>query len=94
VLGLVAEPPAPQYVYQPSPREKSRLDGLVVAEQYNCSGCHTARGARQPLRVQNYASLGGLLAACVPKQQRSLQHAAAASNLERACHECNYLLSA
>ena len=43
VLGLVAEPPAPQYVYQPSPREKSRLDGLVVAEQYNCSGCHTMR---------------------------------------------------
>jgi len=44
--------------------------------------------------VQNYASLGGLLAACVPKQRRSLQHAAAANNLEGAYHECNYLLSA
>lgn len=41
VLGLVAEPPAPQFVYQPSPREQARLDGLVVAEQFNCGGCHT-----------------------------------------------------
>jgi len=41
VLGLVAEPPAPQFVHQPSPREQARLDGLVVAEQFNCGGCHT-----------------------------------------------------
>jgi cytochrome c551/c552 len=41
VLGLVAEPPAPQFVHKPSPREQARLDGLVVAEQYNCGGCHT-----------------------------------------------------
>ncbi len=43
VLGLVAEPPAPQFVHQPSPREQARLDGLVVAEQFNCGGCHTLR---------------------------------------------------
>lgn len=41
VLGLVAEPPAPEFVYTPSPREKARLDGLVVAERFNCGGCHT-----------------------------------------------------
>ena len=41
VLGLVAEPPAPQFVHTPSPREQARLDGLVVAEQFNCGGCHT-----------------------------------------------------
>jgi hypothetical protein len=40
VLGLVAEPPAPQFVHRPSPREQARLDGLVVAEQFNCKGCH------------------------------------------------------
>lgn len=40
VLGLVSEPPAPQFVHQPAPREQARLDGLVVAEQFNCKGCH------------------------------------------------------
>ncbi len=43
VLGLVAEPPASQFVHQPSPREAARLAGLRVAEQYNCGGCHTMR---------------------------------------------------
>ena len=41
VLGLVAEPPAPEFVYSPTPREQARLDGLVVAERFNCGGCHT-----------------------------------------------------
>ncbi len=40
VLGLVAEPPPPQFVHTPGPREQARLNGLVVAEQYNCGGCH------------------------------------------------------
>jgi cytochrome c551/c552 len=40
VLGLVSEPPAPQFVHNPGPREQARLDGLVVAEQFNCGGCH------------------------------------------------------
>jgi len=52
VLGLVAEPPAPQYVHQPGPREQARLDGLVVAEQYNCGGCHTLRMDRWDLRYK------------------------------------------
>ena len=52
VLGLVAEPPAPQYVHQPAPREQARLDGLVVAEQYNCGGCHTLEMDRWDIRYR------------------------------------------
>jgi hypothetical protein len=52
VLGLVAEPPAPQYVHEPSPREQARLDGLVVAEQYNCGGCHQLRMDRWDIRYK------------------------------------------
>jgi len=50
VLGLVAEPPAPQFVHTPSPREQARLDGLVVAEQYNCGGCHALQMDRWDVR--------------------------------------------
>ena len=52
VLGLVAEPPAPQYVHQPGPREQARLDGLVVAEQYNCGGCHALEMDRWDIRYK------------------------------------------
>jgi hypothetical protein len=50
VLGLVAEPPAPQFVHTPSPREQARLDGLLVAEQYNCGGCHALEMDRWDIR--------------------------------------------
>ncbi len=56
VLGLVAEPPAPQFIHRPSPREQARLDGLVVAEQYNCGGCHTLKMDRWDIEF----SPGGL----------------------------------
>ena len=52
VLGLVAEPPAPQFIYQPSPREEARLAGLKVAEQYNCGGCHTLQMDRWDVRYK------------------------------------------
>jgi cytochrome c551/c552 len=52
VLGLVAEPPAPQFIYRPSPREEARLKGLVVAEQYNCGGCHTLQMDRWDIRYK------------------------------------------
>jgi len=52
VLGLVAEPPAPQYVYQPAPVEEARLKGLVVAEQYNCGGCHALEMDRWDIRYK------------------------------------------
>jgi cytochrome c551/c552 len=52
VLGLVAEPPAPQFVYHPSPREEARIAGLKVAEQYNCGGCHTLQMDRWDIRYK------------------------------------------
>ncbi|MFM7251237.1 MAG: PDZ domain-containing protein [Planctomycetaceae bacterium] len=52
VLGLVAEPPAPQFVHNPSPREQARLDGIKVAEQYNCGGCHTLHMDRWDVRYR------------------------------------------
>ena len=52
VLGLVAEPPAPQFVYAPTEREQARLSGLKVAEQYNCGGCHTLQMDRWDVRYR------------------------------------------
>ena len=40
VLGLVAEPPADKYVYQPTPQEAERIEGEFLLEKSNCSGCH------------------------------------------------------
>ncbi|MFM8893317.1 MAG: hypothetical protein ACKOTB_17180 [Planctomycetia bacterium] len=50
VLGLVAEPPAPQFVHHPGPRDAARLAGLKVAEQYNCGGCHSLQMDRWDVR--------------------------------------------
>jgi mono/diheme cytochrome c family protein len=46
VLGLVAEPPAPKYVYNPPPRQQAIIEGLKVLEKFNCAGCHVLRGER------------------------------------------------
>lgn len=46
VLGLVAEPPAEEFLHRPDPREQARLDGLAVLEQFNCGGCHVLEGER------------------------------------------------
>ncbi|HZZ30022.1 MAG TPA: c-type cytochrome [Pirellulales bacterium] len=42
VLGLVSEPPAPQYVanYAQNPREQAVIGGIRMVEQFNCTGCH------------------------------------------------------
>jgi hypothetical protein len=42
VLGLVSEPPAPQYLatYANKPREKAIVEGTKVVEKFNCGGCH------------------------------------------------------
>lgn len=40
VLGLVAEPPAEQFVYQPDAREHALVEGKKVLDKYNCAGCH------------------------------------------------------
>jgi cytochrome c551/c552 len=41
VLGLVAEPPAQQYVYRASPRRAAIAQGLQAIDKFNCNGCHT-----------------------------------------------------
>ena len=43
VLGLVAEPPAAQYIYKAEPRRQSVLDGQRLLTKFNCDGCHTFR---------------------------------------------------
>lgn len=40
VLGLVAEPPAEKYIYQPNERERTRIEGEFLLAKYNCTGCH------------------------------------------------------
>lgn len=40
VLGLVAEPPAAQFVYKPDARQSAILAGRNVLQKYNCGGCH------------------------------------------------------
>lgn len=40
VLGLIAEPPASQYIYQPDEQAKDRNHGEILLQKYNCVGCH------------------------------------------------------
>lgn len=40
VLGLVAEPPAEQYVYTPDRRTDDRNQGEILLRKYNCISCH------------------------------------------------------
>jgi cbb3-type cytochrome oxidase cytochrome c subunit len=40
VLGLVAEPPAAQYVYTPDVQQRAIVQGRDVLNKYNCGGCH------------------------------------------------------
>lgn len=40
VLGLVADPPAPQYLYQPQGAALARVEGEKLLERYNCTACH------------------------------------------------------
>lgn len=40
VLGLVAEPPAPQYVYNPAGSAGAIIAGEKILSKYNCAGCH------------------------------------------------------
>ncbi len=41
VLGLVAEPPADEFVYHADPRSQAIADGRDVMDTFNCGGCHT-----------------------------------------------------
>jgi len=40
VIGLVADPPAPAYVYQPTGNKAAKLEGERLLAKYNCTSCH------------------------------------------------------
>ncbi len=40
VLGLVADPPAPRYVYTPAAQTRALLQGQEVMTKYSCRSCH------------------------------------------------------
>jgi cytochrome c551/c552 len=40
VLGLVADPPAEEYIYTPNERDQNRIEGEALLTKYNCTGCH------------------------------------------------------
>lgn len=40
VLGLVAEPPSTEYLYNPGGAKGAQIRGERLIQQYNCSGCH------------------------------------------------------
>ncbi len=40
VLGLTAEPPNPEYVFNPTGPAGARIKGENLLQQFNCTGCH------------------------------------------------------
>jgi hypothetical protein len=40
VLGLVADPPQPKYIFKAKDRNAALIAGRQVLEKYNCGGCH------------------------------------------------------
>ncbi len=40
VLGLIAEPPATEYLYNPTGPAGAKIRGEQLIEQFNCAGCH------------------------------------------------------
>ena len=40
VLGLVAEPPSSEYLYNPGGAAGAKIKGERLIEQFNCAGCH------------------------------------------------------
>lgn len=40
ILGLTAEPPAPEYMYNPTGPAGAKIRGEQLIQQYNCTGCH------------------------------------------------------
>ncbi|MDG2206562.1 MAG: cytochrome c, partial [Pirellulales bacterium] len=49
VLGLVAEPPTAEYVYEPDTQKNAIVQGEKVLAKFNCAGCHTLELGRWDL---------------------------------------------
>src|SRR5690606_23509998 len=52
VLGLVAEPPASQYIFKGDARRQAIIAGNEIIEKYNCTGCHTFEMERWDLAFE------------------------------------------
>ncbi|MCA9057343.1 MAG: hypothetical protein KDA85_02545 [Planctomycetaceae bacterium] len=52
VLGLVADPPADQFVYHGDERQQALVAGRRVLEQYNCKGCHLLKPEKWVLEFE------------------------------------------
>jgi cytochrome c551/c552 len=50
VLGLIAEPPAEQYVYHPDRRQQAIVAGRTLLEQFACAQCHALEMERWTIR--------------------------------------------
>lgn len=49
ILGLIAQPPANQYVFQPDERQNAIIQGRQVISKYNCTACHVVQPERWDL---------------------------------------------
>ncbi|HEY1784330.1 MAG TPA: c-type cytochrome, partial [Pirellulales bacterium] len=91
VLGLVAEPPAQQYVYKPTRRRSALVEGSKVIDKFNCKGCHAFQMDRwdlayspgdfaDPPKFNDYAFLDAhftpqQIAASLKPDNKGLRHA-------------------
>ena len=52
ILGLVSEPPAEKFVFQPDARQQALIEGQKVLDKYNCAGCHILETERWELEIR------------------------------------------
>ena len=52
VLGLVAEPPPPAFIYHPATPQAAIVSGRKVLEKFNCAGCHILEMERWDLEFK------------------------------------------
>jgi cytochrome c2 len=52
VLGLVAEPPPPAFIYHPTGSKEAIVSGRKVLEKFNCAGCHMLEMERWDLEFK------------------------------------------
>ena len=53
VLGLVAEPPAEEFIYEGTPQRNAITEGWAVIQQFNCAGCHIFEPERWDIEFED-----------------------------------------
>jgi hypothetical protein len=51
VLGLVAEPPAYEFVYHPNDQQRALIEGHKALVDFNCIGCHIVEAEKWTLEI-------------------------------------------